>query len=112
MMITRPDWSGMLAALHFIDCAGADMKRTCAKRHEVIGVGKGMVGRILETGGGGFLGSHIVKQLLEMGRKVRTTARDPETAEFLKNFGDVEIIKMDLLDLDSIRLYLDYIRFD
>jgi len=80
------------------------MKRTCAKRHEVIGIGKGMVGRILVTGGGGFLGSHIVKQLLEMGRKVRTTARDPETAEFLKNFGDVEIIKMDLLDLDSIRV--------
>jgi dihydroflavonol-4-reductase len=79
------------------------MKRTCAKRHEVIAVGKGMVGRILVTGGGGFLGSHVVKQLLEMGRQVRTTARNPETAEFLKAFGNVEIVKMDLLDLDSIK---------
>jgi len=103
MMITRPDWSGMLAALHFIDCAGADMKRTCAKRHEVIAVGKDMVGRVLVTGGGGFLGSHVVKQLLEMGRHVRTTARDPKTAEFLKGFGNVEIVKMDLLDLDSVK---------
>jgi nucleoside-diphosphate-sugar epimerase len=79
------------------------MKRTCAKRHEVIAVGKDMSGRILVTGGGGFLGSHVVKQLLEMGREVRTTARDPETAEFLKGFGDVEIVKMDLLDLDSVK---------
>ncbi|MBT7938267.1 MAG: SDR family NAD(P)-dependent oxidoreductase [Euryarchaeota archaeon] len=80
------------------------MKRTCAKRHEVAAFGKGVVGRILVTGGGGFLGSHVVKQLLEMGREVRTTARNPETAEFLKGFGDVEIVKMDLLDLDSIRV--------
>ncbi|MDC0055897.1 SDR family NAD(P)-dependent oxidoreductase [Deltaproteobacteria bacterium] len=62
-----------------------------------------MVGRILVTGGGGFLGSHIVKQLLEGGREVRTTARNPETAEFLKEFGDVEIVKMNLLDLDSVK---------
>ena len=75
------------------------MKRTCAKRHEVIAVGMHMSGRVLVTGGGGFLGSHVVKQLLEMGREVRATARNPEIAEFLKEFGDVEIVKMEVFGI-------------
>ena len=62
-----------------------------------------MADRVLVTGAAGFIGSHVVKLLLEEGRSVRATARNPEKAAFLKKLGPVDIVTMDLLDLGSVR---------
>ncbi len=62
-----------------------------------------MSGRILVTGAAGFIGSHVVKQLAATGIAVRATTRKPEGAGFLKEMGDVEIVKMDLLDVGSVK---------
>jgi uncharacterized protein YbjT (DUF2867 family) len=48
---------------------------------------------ILVTGGTGFIGSHIAKQLLAAGEQVRLLVRSPEKAQQL--FGNVT----DLLDI-------------
>ncbi|MBK30169.1 MAG: hypothetical protein CMB49_05610, partial [Euryarchaeota archaeon] len=63
--------------------------------------------KILVTGASGFLGSHVVKQLIEDRRVVRAAVRTPEKAEFLQRFGEVEIVQMDLLDLDSVKIAVD-----
>ena len=62
-----------------------------------------MSGRILVTGAAGFIGSHVVKQLAATGIAVRATTRKPEGAGFLKEMGDMEIVKMDLLDVGSVK---------
>jgi len=62
-----------------------------------------MGGRILVTGAAGFVGSHVVKQLTSRGFAVRATTRSPEQAGFLKDMGDVELVKMDLLDVDTVK---------
>jgi len=66
-----------------------------------------MGGKILVTGASGFLGSHVTKQLIEDGKNVKAAVRSPEKAEFLHQFGEVEIVQMDLLDLDSVRAAVD-----
>ncbi len=62
-----------------------------------------MGGRILVTGAAGFVGSHVVKQLLEQGASVRATTRTLKKAGFLMDMGDMELVKMDLMDVDSVR---------
>ena len=62
---------------------------------------------VLITGATGFIGSWVVKLLLERGMHVRATARSLEKAEFLnemdKDNGSIlEIVKMDLLDLSEV----------
>lgn len=62
---------------------------------------------VLVTGATGFIGSWVVKLLLERGMHVRATARSLEKAEFLnemdKDNGSIlEIVKMDLLDLSEV----------
>ena len=66
-----------------------------------------MGGKILVTGASGFLGSHVTKQLIEDGKNVKAAVRSPEKAEFLHQFGEVEIVQMDLLDLDSVKAAVD-----
>ena len=56
-----------------------------------------MNGKILVTGASGFIGSHIVKILLENKRDVRVAVRDLEKADFLRQYGDFEIVQMDFL---------------
>ncbi len=64
-----------------------------------------MSGIVLVTGAAGFIGSHVVRELLERGRSVRGTVRNPDNAEFLKDLPGaerLEIVQMDLLQSDSV----------
>ena len=59
---------------------------------------------ICVTGASGFIGSYLVKGLLERGYRVRATVRDPSATEkvaHLKQMGDVEIYGADLLEEGS-----------
>jgi len=57
--------------------------------------------RITVTGGTGFLGSFLVRDLLAKGAAVRVLARPTPRAHRLKNVG-VEVVHGDLTDADSI----------
>ena len=65
---------------------------------------------VVVTGASGYIGSHIVANLLLKGRNVRATVRDitdPQRTQHLydlpiKNNGSLEIIEMDLLKTDSV----------
>jgi dihydroflavonol-4-reductase len=64
-----------------------------------------MVDTVLVTGAAGFIGSHVVRELLSQGRSVRATVRNPVNAEFLMQLPgaeNLEIVKMDLLDRDTV----------
>ena len=62
-------------------------------------------GRVLVTGAAGFIGSHVVRELLDAGVTVRATVRDPVNAEFLKDLPGsehLEIVQMDLMDQETV----------
>ena len=54
--------------------------------------------RVFVTGGTGYLGSHVVKQLLTAGYEVRMLARNPQKA---KAGEGVEVVKGDLVDAST-----------
>lgn len=58
--------------------------------------------KTLVTGGTGFLGSHLVRVLLERGEQVRCLVRSTSRHDNLENLP-VELTTGDLADLDSIR---------
>ena len=68
-------------------------------------------GTVLVTGASGYIGSHIVANLLSKGMKVRATVRDssdPERVNHLESLavsdgGSLEIVEMDLLDSESVQ---------
>ena len=65
---------------------------------------------VVVTGASGYIGSHVVANLLLKGKKVRATvgnAGDPDRVNHLKNMkivegGSLEIIEMDLFDSESV----------
>ena len=67
-------------------------------------------GIVVVTGASGYIGSHIVANLLSKGMHVRATVRDkndPERVDHLKSMeiadgGSIEIVEMDLFDEDSV----------
>ena len=66
---------------------------------------------VLITGASGFIGSHIVANLLSKGAQVRATvtdSSDPERVDHLLSLpvsdgGSLDIVEMDLLDAESVR---------
>jgi len=63
---------------------------------------------VLVTGAAGFIGSHVVAQLLQSGAQVRATVREPKNATFLNSLpvadgASLQIVTMDLLDFASVR---------
>lgn len=67
-------------------------------------------GLVTVTGASGYIGSHVVANLLARGRDVRATVRDtsdPIKVDHLKELeigegGSLEIVEMDLFDVDSV----------
>lgn len=55
----------------------------------------------LVTGGTGFIGSHVVKQLVEAGRRVRVLTLPSESTENLHGL-DIEQVEGDVLDVASL----------
>ena len=68
-------------------------------------------GTVLVTGASGYIGSHIVANLLSRGLSVRATVRDssdPGRVSHLESLsvsdgGSLEIVEMDLLDSESVQ---------
>ncbi len=57
---------------------------------------------VFVTGGTGFIGSHLVRQLLQSGRKVRALVRPSSNLANLDGL-DVEYVQGDLRDFESLR---------
>jgi len=56
---------------------------------------------ILVTGGTGFVGSHLIRQMRQEGLIVRAVVRNPEKAQSLRNLG-VEVVPGDVADKTSL----------
>ena len=65
---------------------------------------------ILVTGASGFIGSHVVKRLLDDGRSVRASVRDASDPGRVAHLhalaegseGTLEVVEADLLDAESM----------
>ena len=70
---------------------------------------------VVVTGASGYIGSHIVANLLLKGKKVRATVRDSQDRERVQHLkemkisdeGSLEIVEMDLFDGDSVDRAID-----
>lgn len=80
--------------------------------------------KVLVTGGAGFLGSSIVRELGSKSLSVRVLARPEESLENLKGLDGVEVVRGDVMSVDDCRrattgidtvfhcaaIYKDYVR--
>ncbi len=58
---------------------------------------------VLVTGATGFIGAHVVMELLSRGIAVRAMMRDVELAEMFPKSDLLEVVQADLFDIDSLR---------
>jgi len=63
--------------------------------------------KVFVTGGTGFLGSHIVMQLLAQGHEVKVLARDTERVTGFKNLKGLTLVKGLITDFDCFPAWLD-----
>ena len=66
--------------------------------------------RILITGGTGFIGSHLTKELLEENMEVVLFDAFPDISLLGDDAGCVKVIKGDLFDLEGLRNLVSEIR--
>lgn len=72
---------------------------------------------ILITGGAGYIGSHVVKELLEISKYNITivdnlSTGSAETLETLRSMGEFQFINLDLKELDKVTRLFSENRFD
>ena len=58
---------------------------------------------VLVTGASGFIGAHVVCQLLERGFSVRAMLRDTSLSMMFPKDENLEIVKGDLFDVESLK---------
>jgi len=58
---------------------------------------------VLVTGATGFIGAHVVMELLSRGIAVRAMMRNVQLAEMFPKSDLLEVVKADLFDIDSLR---------
>jgi len=59
--------------------------------------------KIFMTGASGFIGSWVLKALLDAGHSITTMVRNPEKIPSLKNLNKVNVVQGDMQNLDSIK---------
>ncbi len=68
------------------------------------------MGNIVVFGGAGFVGSHIVKQLVNKGHNIKIITLDPESANHLKvcgKLGQITIVEGDITIKDQLGRYIE-----
>lgn len=62
---------------------------------------------VLVTGASGFIGAHVVFELLSRGFSVRAMLRDETLASIFPESEKLEVVKADLFDVESLRKAVD-----
>ena len=62
---------------------------------------------VLVTGASGFIGAHVVLELLKREIPVRAMMRDVSLANMFPESSILEVVKADLFDIESLRKAVD-----